>query len=295
MLNGIILIDKPQGITSFGVVSIAKKLFETKKVGHAGTLDPMATGLLPILLNKATKIQGMLQSRDKEYLAEFKLGITTDTQDITGKIMQSTKKVDVTENKLLEVLENFTGNILQLPPMYSAVSKNGVRLYKLARKGIEIERNPRKITINKINLVKFDKQKNVCTILVNCSKGTYIRTLCADIGDFLGCGATLTMLRRTATCNFSVKDSITIEKLEKLKENHSLENAVIPLEAVFSNYHKIILNESFEKMFRNGRKIKTMLNCSKQELLVFNEKGTLLGLGLYSTNNKELSVYKMLI
>ena len=160
MLSGAILIDKPSGITSFKVVSELRKILNTKKIGHTGTLDPMATGLLPVLINKATKLQEFLQNGNKEYIAEFKLGLTTDTQDITGKIIKEFENINVSEEQVLGALENFTGEIMQIPPMYSAISKDGVRLYKLARKGIEIEREKRKINSrrNKILLISTFKR-----------------------------------------------------------------------------------------------------------------------------------------
>ena len=295
MLSGAILIDKPGSMTSFKVVSELRKILHTKKVGHAGTLDPMATGLLPVLVNKATKIQELLQNGNKEYIAEFKLGITTDTQDITGKIIKEFENVNVSEEQILSSLKKFTGEIVQTPPMYSAISKSGVRLYKLARKGIEIEREKRKINIYSLKLLDFSKKENLVRVLVNCSKGTYIRTLCADIGNYLGCGATLTSLRRTKTCNFSIEKSVKIEELENLKLAEISEKVLIPIDRILENYGFTVLNEENTKNFLNGRKFNINLDIKGHILRVYSENKIFLGLGKYNFENKELATYKLLL
>ena len=294
MQSGVVLIDKPSGITSFRVVSTIKRLFGTKKVGHAGTLDPMATGLLPILLNKATKIQDFLQNADKEYLAEFKLGIITDTEDITGKVVKTFSDFNISKEYLSEVLANFKGEILQTPPMYSAISKDGVRLYKLARKGLEIEREKRKVIINKLDLLDFSKAKSLVRILVNCSKGTYIRTLCADIGNTLGCGATLTSLRRTKTHSFCVEDSIKLCDIESL-DYISLKKVVIPLDKVLENYNSIYLDEERSKRFITGCSFKINLALSTSFLRVYRRDKLFLGIGKYDSLTKKISTYKLLL
>lgn len=305
ILNGIVLIDKPNGITSFKVVSIVRKIFGTKKVGHAGTLDPLATGLLPVLINKATKIQELIQNANKEYIAEFKLGLNTDTQDITGNIVNKYEgKIVVSEREINNALLRFKGSIQQIPPIYSAISQNGVRLYILARKGIKVEREKRNININCLDLLDFDTQFNIGKILVNCSKGTYIRSLCEDIGNYLGFGATLISLRRTKTCNFDVKESVTLNSLENLKKVGKEYNVVLPLERVFDNYQSIFLEAKQEKMFKNGRDVKINLNEKfmysffKNEtnfLRVFNGNNVFLGLGKYSSKNRNISPYKILV
>ena len=214
-MNGIIVIDKPKDFTSFDVVAVMRRLTNQKKIGHAGTLDPMATGVLPILIGKATKVQSILPDETKEYVAEFKLGIKSDTQDITGNIIEETI-CNIKKEDLQKVLDNFIGNIKQIPPMYSAVKQNGKRLYDLARQGIEVERRERSIKIYKLELISFLEKTQEAKILVGCSKGTYIRTLCVDIGDKLDCGAVLTSLRRTLACSFSIKDSITLDEAKRL-------------------------------------------------------------------------------
>lgn len=304
MLNGIVLVDKPSGVTSFKVVSIVREIFGTKKVGHAGTLDPLATGLLPILINKATKIQELIQNANKEYIAEFKLGLTTDTQDITGNLVNKYEgKIIISKREIDDVLSKFKGTIQQIPPMYSAISKNGVRLYNLARKGIEIEREKRNVNINRLELLNFDPLTNVGKISVNCSKGTYIRTLCEDIGNYLGFGATLISLRRTKTCNFAIKESITLNTLKNLKKVGKESDAVLPLEKVFDCYCSVLLGAEQEKMFKNGREFKVNLKeylyysveNEKNILKVFSKNKVFLGLGKYSRKTYKVFPYKLLV
>ena len=294
MQSGVVLIDKPSGITSFRVVSTIKRLFGTKKVGHAGTLDPMATGLLPILLNKATKIQDFFQNANKEYLAEFKLGIVTDTEDITGKVVKTFSDFNISKEYLSEVLVNFKGEILQTPPMYSAISKDGVRLYKLARKGVEIEREKRKVSINKLDLLDFSETNGLVKILVNCSKGTYIRTLCADIGKVLNCGATLTSLRRTKTHSFHIKNSIKLCDIESL-DYIGLKNVVIPLDKVLENYDSLYLDEEKSKRFITGCNFRMDLALSTSLLRVYRIDKLFLGIGKYDSETKKISTYKLLL
>ena len=180
-MDGIIIIDKPQGYTSFDVVAVMRGLCKQKKVGHTGTLDPMATGVLPILLGKATRCAPFLEDTDKEYEARFRLGVSTDTQDSTGQVMK-TRERKVSREELEAILPQFRGEIQQIPPMYSAVQKDGRRLYTLARQGIEVERESRSVTIFRCDLLSFDEDVQEGSLLVACSKGTYIRTLCADLG-----------------------------------------------------------------------------------------------------------------
>ena len=195
-MNGILIIDKPQDFTSFDVIAIVRGCMHERKTGHTGTLDPMATGVLPILLGSATKAQELLPDTDKEYIAEFRLGMTTDTLDITGKTL-STSDAEVTREQLEEVLPKFRGDIMQKPPMYSAVYKDGVRLYELARKGIEVEREERPANVSLLELTHFDEAAQSGSLKISCSKGTYIRVICDDIGRLLGCGCVMTSLRRT--------------------------------------------------------------------------------------------------
>ena len=216
-MDGIIILDKPEDFTSFDMVAKMRRLLGTRKVGHAGTLDPMATGVLPIFVGRATKCCDILPNQNKRYTATFQLGYTTDTLDATGRVLTRTE-VSATKEDVEKALESFRGEIMQLPPMYSAIQINGKRLYDLARQGIEIEREKRPVTITELNLLSADDTQHIYQIDVACSKGTYIRTLCADIGEALGCGATMTALRRTEAAGFSIADSITLEEAEKLSE-----------------------------------------------------------------------------
>lgn len=202
-MNGLVLLDKPQGLTSFTAASIMKRAYGTKRVGHTGTLDPLATGVLPVLVGRATRLCSYILESDKRYLASVKLGITTDTLDITGKVLTETTP-KVTKEQLIEALKKFKGTISQVPPMYSAIRVDGKHLYDIAREGGEVERAAREVTIHKIELLSFSGEE--FTIDVTCSKGTYIRTLADDIGKAVGCGAAMTALRRIETAGFKIED-----------------------------------------------------------------------------------------
>ena len=291
-MNGIIIIDKPTGYTSFDVIAIMRKLTKQKKIGHTGTLDPMATGVLPILLGKATKAQSLIPDENKEYLASFQLGITSDTQDRTGKILHKST-TSVSSHDILKNLEFFMGDIYQVPPMYSAVSKNGVRLYTLARQGIEMERTPRKIHIDSIKLVKFDETAQNGQLIINCSKGTYIRTLCHDLGIRLNCGAVMTALRRTKACGFSISESISLELAKKLSANNSLNDFVLPIDRLFYEYKKINISQAQTIRFQNGGSLDLkricVANLFENELVrVYDPNDKFIALGKNSINTGEL-------
>lgn len=253
-MNGIICIDKPQDFTSFDACAKLRGILKMKRIGHGGTLDPMATGVLPIFLGTATKACDMLPNDIKAYSAEFKLGITTDTLDITGNVL-STASPAVTYDELINAVYSFVGEIEQTPPMYSAVSVNGTKLYKLARQGITVERPKRKITIFSINLSDFDEQQFTAKIDVKCSKGTYIRTLIDDIGATLGCGAVMTALKRTQSCNFTLEDCLDFEQVSELFKNGELEKRLLSVEKLFSDCTKIKLSKEDTKAYKNGRKL----------------------------------------
>ena len=250
-MDGIIIMDKPEDFTSFDMVAKLRRLLGTRKVGHAGTLDPMATGVLPIFVGRATKCCDILPDQNKRYTATFELGYTTDTLDATGRVLTRTP-VQAGKAQVQAALEQFRGEIMQLPPMYSAIQINGRRLYDLARQGIEIEREKRPITIHHLELLEADEQENRYVIDVACSKGTYIRTLCADIGEVLGCGATMTALRRTQAAGFSLADSLTLEQAEQLAEQGKLTEHLLQVETVFESLPKIVLCAAQERMYRNG-------------------------------------------
>lgn len=294
-MNGILLINKPKNFTSFDVVAKLRRIFKIKKIGHAGTLDPMATGVLPILLGNATKIQELLQNSDKEYLATFKLGLTTDTLDITGKVL-SESVVNVSLDDIKNILPKFCGEINQVPPMFSAIKKNGIKLYDLARKGISIKRDPRLVTINSIDLIDFDG--DIIKILVSCSKGTYIRSLCSDIGNNLGCGAVLTELSRTKACSFSIDDCLTLEELEKLYKENTLSNKLIPIPLALKYYKKISITAPQASRFKNGGPLDlNRLNINyfdANEIFQVFFEDQFLGLGIINSQKNQLDIFKLL-
>lgn len=273
-MNGIIIVDKPQGKTSHDIVYFIRRLTGIKKVGHTGTLDPMATGVLPICIGAATKIADMLTLSDKEYVAELILGKTTDTQDAEGQVL-SEKKVNCTEDEIRAAVMSFIGEIEQVPPMYSAIKQNGKKLYELARQGIEVERKPRKVTINSIDILKIDGKS--VTIDVSCSKGTYIRTLCEDIGNKLGTGAYMNTLRRIKTGIFDLSQSHTLEELGTLKsgDTGTLKEVLIPTDRVFEDLPCIKLNEKQKRSVVNGVRM-TYKGIENQDYRVYDENGEFL-------------------
>ncbi len=253
-LNGIICINKPQDFTSFDVIAKLRGIMRVKRLGHAGTLDPMATGVLPIFVGRATKACDILPDHDKTYVAKFKLGATSDTQDIFGKILTETAvSDDITAETIEGILPIFRGEIEQIPPMYSAVRVNGQRLYDIARSGAVIEREPRKITIYTLNLLDYNCKTHEGEFEISCSRGTFIRTIIHDIGEKIGCGALMTSLVRTKACGFSLENCVTLEDLQKLSdENISAEKHLFPIEKVFDFMTKINLSTHQEKLYKNG-------------------------------------------
>ncbi len=250
-LSGVLCIDKPQEFTSFDVVAKLRGITRTRKIGHAGTLDPMATGLLPVFFGSATKACDILPIQDKRYAARFTLGLTSDTEDIWGTLEK--KEVPFPDRAAVEaVLPQFRGEILQVPPMYSALSVNGQRLYDLARQGIVVERQPRPITIYRLELLDYDPAAGTGSLDVACSKGTYIRTLCADIGAALGTGCVMSGLRRTEAAGFTLQDAITLEEAAERMAAGTLEEKMLSPEGLFTPYPVLTLNEIQTRMFRNG-------------------------------------------
>ncbi|MDE6775833.1 MAG: tRNA pseudouridine(55) synthase TruB [Ruminococcus sp.] len=250
-MNGIIGVNKPSGFTSFDVIAKLRGILKKKRIGHSGTLDPMATGVLPVFIGNATKACDIIPDTSKAYRAGFRLGISTDTLDITGKITAE-YSLKVTEKDTLDVIPKFTGNIKQIPPMYSAVKIGGQKLCNLARKGIEIERPEREITVDSIKLESFDEASQSGVISVICSKGTYIRSLIDDIGNSLGCGGVMTSLVRTRSGGFSLDDCFTLEEIQNLADSGNVENVIISVERIFSGLPKIRLNEVQTRMYKNG-------------------------------------------
>ncbi len=250
MTDGILLVNKPAGITSFDVVARIRRLYGTKKVGHTGTLDPMATGLLGILVGRAVKASEFLTEKDKEYVAGLRLGLTTDTEDTTGKILSECASIPDKET-VLETAKSFVGDIMQVPPLYSALKINGQKLVDLARQGLSVEREARPITIYALDI---EGEGTDYTMHVACSKGTYIRTLCADIGEKLGCGGVMSSLNRTKAGIFDLKDAYTLEELEAMTSEERYEK-LIPTELLFEDYPIQRLSDFYAKLARNGCEI----------------------------------------
>lgn len=248
-MDGILILNKPGGITSFGAVARVRKIAHLRKIGHAGTLDPMATGVLPLFLGQATRAIGLLPCTDKSYIARMRLGVRTDTGDCTGKVLE-TRPVSAGEAEVARTLPAFTGDILQVPPMYSAVHQNGQRLYELARRGEVVERAPRPVTIRALTLL--DARDGEYTLSVTCSSGTYIRALVEDIGETLGCGATMTALMRTAAAGFTLEQTSTIEELERLAAEDALQTKILNVEYPFYILNDVILTDKQAVRFRNG-------------------------------------------
>lgn len=286
--NGIILINKPEKFTSFDVIAKMRGILKMKKLGHGGTLDPMATGVLPVFVGNATKACDMLPMSDKTYKASFRLGITTDTQDIWGKTIKTTPYKKISREKLEAVLEHFRGNIMQMPPMYSAVSVNGKRLYDLARRGIEVEREKKSVNIYELTLSLYDEEKGEGELIISCSKGTYIRTLINDIGDELHSGGIMTALTRLKAAGFTLSECITMEELEKAENK---EQFIIPTEKLYKELAQVHLNSVQEKMYRNGIRLdinKIIMPEITSEIAVFGSEF----LGLATVNEKDELVIK---
>lgn len=295
-MTGIICINKDKDITSFGVVSKVRSILGERKAGHTGTLDPMATGVLPVMLGSATRFLDYLPESDKGYRASFVLGKTTDTLDITGRVTGE-YEVNVTQKELIDALDIFRGEISQIPPMYSAVSVDGKRLYDLARQGIEVERQARQAEIKKLELTDF--KNGEYTIDVLCTKGTYIRTLIDDIGKALGCGAVMTGLTRTLASGFTIDDCITLEELQRRKDNGiTLDDAVIDIEKLFMCYDDVYVSDAQAKRFLNGGALaadRLRKKLSDGLYRVYSADGLFLGIGEADTQKRELSVKRLLV
>jgi tRNA pseudouridine55 synthase len=299
MMDGIIIVDKPQDFTSFDVVAVMRRLCAQKKIGHTGTLDPMATGVLPLLLGKATRAASLLEDTDKEYEAGFRLGYSTDTQDVTGKTLRQSSR-RATREQVEAALAAFRGDILQTPPMYSAVQINGQRLYDLARRGIEVEREARPVTIYQLELTNFDEEAQSGTLKVRCSKGTYIRTICADIGEALGTFGVMSSLRRTAAAGFRLEDSVTLDEARKLSEQGMLETKVLPVETLFQNRSALTVSPAQARRFQNGGSLSLdRVSALRQDrtdgavFRVYSPEKKFLGLGQVSAEAQELKVLRL--
>lgn len=273
-MNGIININKPLGITSHDVVYRLRKLLGIKKIGHTGTLDPDASGVLPMCIGRGTKVADMLTAKDKQYVAEMTLGLATDTLDASGTVTE-TAEINVTEQDIENAIQKFVGDIEQIPPMYSAIKVDGKKLYELAREGVEIERKPRSVRIDNIEVLDIDLEENKISIRVDCSKGTYIRTLCDDIGRELGCFAHMSKLERTKSGRFDIKDAYTLLQIEEMLKNGDM-GFLVPVDVVFEEYERLTITEKKAKKMCNGTQISVQGLVEGKTYRVYDEKGNFL-------------------
>lgn len=272
MPNGILVIDKPQGWTSMDVCAKLRGIFREKRIGHAGTLDPMASGVLPVFLGRATRAVEFASESEKEYVAGLKLGVITNTQDTSGEVLEEHPCTSTRED-LESVLDRFRGDIQQIPPMYSAIKINGKKLYELARKGREVERQPRSITIHSLT-VEGQTAPDEFVLRVRCSKGTYVRTLCHDIGQVLGCGGTMSSLRRTMAARFTLDQAVTLDQVQAAEDPTAL---LLPVDSYFSDRPVLTLPPDLEKKVRNGMTV-VMPEAAPGEYRTYGESGAFLAL-----------------
>ena len=285
-VNGIILLDKAKGESSNYALQRIKRLFHAKKAGHTGSLDPLATGVLPLCLGEATKISQFLLDSDKRYMAKVKLGERTDSGDSEGVVIDVQRRIDVDYDAVVQTLTKFEGEIKQLPPMYSALKHNGVPLYKLARKGISTTRKVRAVTIHKIGLMNFDN--NIAEIDVTCSKGTYIRTLADDLGQELGCGAHVIELRRLQAGVFSIDQCRGSNELEKIKESFGLsglDKVIVPMERAVEKLPEVVLASETARDIRNGQAV-SFHELPKSGLVRLYEKENFIGIGIVNADGE---------
>ena len=288
MYNGVINIYKEKGFTSHDVVAKMRGILKQKKIGHTGTLDPDAVGVLPVCLGSATKLCDMLTDRDKEYVAVLKLGVETDTQDTTGAIVKECA-VMAEEEQVKEAIASFVGDYAQVPPMYSALKVDGKKLYELARQGKEVERKARPVTIYEIEIL--DMELPEVTIRVACSKGTYIRTLCHDIGRKLGCGGAMASLKRTKAGAFLLNTAITLSELEKIRDEEKVESVLIPVDAMFDDLAAVHVPDDVLKLVKNGNTFYTNQILQRrrygdgEEVRVYDTTGKFYG--IYYCDEKE--------
>ncbi len=278
-INGVVLLDKASGGSSNHFLQQVKRLFDASKAGHTGSLDPLASGLLPICFGQATKVAQFLLNDDKRYSVRAKLGQISSTGDSEGKVINFGPTQGIDENYIRNILTNFIGNINQVPPMYSALKRNGIPLYKLARKGIEIERSPRPVTIHEINFLDLDDA--VVSLDIFCSKGTYIRTLVEDIGKSLGCGGHVIELRRTGFSHFDLSGSKTYEELSKLKEQsvESLDSVILSADEMLPNLKSVYLNSEQARDIKLGMKIEYPGFSTSHKLKLYDNNKQFLGIG----------------
>lgn len=296
-MNGVLCVNKPQDFTSFDVIAKLRGILKMKRLGHGGTLDPMATGVLPVFVGTATKACDIMPDNTKSYRAGFRFGETSDTQDVTGTILTRSDK-PVSREEAESVLPQFLGKIKQLPPMYSAVQVNGKRLYDLARQGIEVEREPREIEVNSLVICEYDEISREGVIEIGCGKGTYIRTIINDIGERLGCGGIMTSLVRTSSGGFTLADCCSFEEIQTAADNGTVGELILPIERVFSSLPKLRLGDVQTRMYRNGVKLDLArvynIKSSADLYSVYGNDGQFIGTARADRENGILRVEKNL-
>lgn len=298
-MDGILNIYKEQGFTSHDVVAKLRGICKQKKIGHTGTLDPDAVGVLPVCLGKATKVCDLLTDKDKTYEAVLQLGIVTDTQDMSGEIL-SKQEVLVSRDEIEEAVMSFVGDYDQIPPMYSALKVNGKKLYELAREGKVVERKARRITIHDIQISEINMEQKTVTMTVSCSKGTYIRTLCHDIGEKLGCGGAMATLKRTKVSSFMIEDSLTLSEVEELVKAGTIEEHLVKVDSMFSNLMAVTVLKKYQKYVDNGNKIEisflteSIRISPNQEFRIYDEEQRFVGI-FEAENRKTLKPKKMFL
>jgi tRNA pseudouridine55 synthase len=280
---GILPVNKPKGWTSFDVVAKLRGVLKIKRLGHAGTLDPMATGVLPVFVGKATKACDILPDTKKIYTAGFRLGVSTDTLDITGRVIRENAD-KVTTDQLERIRQRFVGEITQLPPMYSAVKVDGKRLYQLAREGKTVQRTPRKCIVHSIEIISYDDRTREGKMTISCEKGTYVRTIIDDMGNALGTGAVMTSLVRTYSAGFDIAQCLTMEQIEEICKQGRISDVIMSVEKAFEMYGAIRLDRRLTELYKNGVKLyRSQLKEEQQGDIfrVFGSDGSFLGLAAF--------------
>lgn len=297
MIHGVINIHKEKGYTSHDVVAKLRGIVGQKKIGHTGTLDPDATGVLPVCLGKATKLCDMLTDKNKTYETVMLLGKVTDTQDISGTVLNESPTDMLDEDTVKTVILSFVGDYMQVPPMYSALKVNGKKLYELAREGVEVERKARPVTILDIEIKEINLPR--VRMEVSCSKGTYIRTLCYDIGEKLGCGACMEELIRTRVSRFKLEDSLTLSQVQELKEAGNIDQILVPIDEMFSGYEAITLKEEFMSFVYNGntfmpKHVKQYIELADGKMVrVYDDKGNFIAIYKFIKEKYIFKIEKM--
>ena len=290
-INGVVAVYKPRGWTSFDVVAKLRGVLHTRKIGHGGTLDPMAEGVLPVFVGKATKACDILPDKQKGYIAGFRLGITTDTQDITGTEL-SRNEDDVSDDEVRACVNGFLGDSMQIPPMYSAVKIDGKRLYELAREGKTVERQPRPIHVDVIDVIDYDKNARSGHLTILCSKGTYVRTIIHDMGEQLGTGGVMTSLVRVYSGGLTIDDCMRIEEISSKVIEDGLDSVLTPLDRCFPDYPKVTLDEHCTKLYKNGVKLRSDQVSRQPDDRIYRVYGVSGFLGLGNFKGEEFCCFK---